>query len=167
MNVTNDSPVRLLHGKTEKSSKGYYYVTPRGKQKYRNREETYQQKQSPKQKWNSLAFSEAHKQMLILWADEEQVAQITQAWKDAMHRGPKDRIYEDAKGWKFAFLQEQWKQEHPFEPWYEEYLRAISEEAAQKTEAEEVSDYMLRHQAEILEAQAAALRKQLNASHQK
>ena len=35
-----------------------------------------------------------------------------------------------------------------------------------KTSAEDVSDYMLRHQAELLEALAAELRAQLKARHQ-
>ncbi len=63
-------------------------------------------------------------------------------------------------------LQQQWKVEHPFEQWYDEYLAEISATATEKTSSEDVSDYMLRHQAEILEAQAAALRAQLKARHQ-
>jgi len=165
MDVKSASPVQALHGKPSKDSAGYYYVTPQGKQKYRERQETYQRNQSPRQKWNSLSFAATHKQIRLLWADPEQVNLITQQWRDAMRLGPQNRVYDDAKGWKFAWLQLQWKEEHPFEAWYTEYLAEISDTAAQKTSAEEVSDYMLRHQAEILESQAAALRAELRARH--
>ena len=162
MDIKLESPAQSMHGKTSKDSDCYYYVTSRGKQKYRKREETYQKNQSPRQKWNSLAFSAAHKQIRLLWSDENQVAQITQDWKDAMRIGPQNKPYEDAKGWKFALLQEQWKSEHPFETWYEAYLQDISAKAAEKTASEDTSDYMLRHQIEILSAQIEELRSRLN-----
>ena len=164
--VQNDSPVVLMHGKSTKTSRGYYYEGVRGQQLYREREETYQKKQSPRQKWNSLAFSFAHKQIRILWSTQEQINQVTQEWQAAMKIGPNNRPYPDAKGWKFAMLQVEWKVNNPYEAWYEQYLAEISQKAEEKTASEDVSDYMLRHQAEILEAQAAALRAQLNARHQ-
>ena len=164
-NVQTDSPAMLMHGKTTKSSRGYYYEGVRGQQLYRERNETYQKVQSPRQKWNSLAFSFAHKQIRILWTTQEQIDQVTQQWQAAMKIGPNNRPYPDAKGWKFAMLQVEWKAEHPFEAWYEQYLAEISQKAAEKTASEDTSDYMLRHQAEILEAQAAALRAQLKARH--
>ncbi len=83
-----------------------------------------------------------------------------------MRIGPSNQTYPDAKGWKFAMLQVDWKAEHPFETWYEQYLAEISQKAAEKTASEDTSDYMLRHQAEILEAQAAELRAKLKARHQ-
>lgn len=164
-NVQTDSPAVLLHGKTTRSSNGYYYEGVRGQQLYRERNETYQKKQSPRQKWNSLAFSFAHKQIRILWSTQEQIDQVTQEWHAAMKIGPNNRPYPDAKGWKFAMLQVEWKLNNPFETWYEQYLAEISQKAAEKTSSEDVSDYMLRHQAEILEAQAAELRAQLKARH--
>ena len=165
MDIQNTSTLEYQHGKPCKDSKGYYYVTPTGKQKYRDREETYQKRQSPRQKWNSLAFAAAHKQIRQLWEDSAQVEQITQDWKDAMRRGPQGHIYTDAKGWKFAFLQFEWKTANPFEDWYTAYLQEISATAEQKTDSETVSDYMLRRQAELLEAQAAALRAELAARY--
>ena len=165
MKVKNAAPAQFMHGKPSKDSNGYYYVTPTHKQKYRERQEIYQQNQSPRQKWNSLAFADAHKQIQVLWKNPEQVELITQQWKDAMRIGPNNRTYEDAKGWKFACLQDDWKTAHPYEAWYTDYLQAISAKAAEKTEKEHVSDFMLRHQAEILEAQAAELRAQLAARH--
>ena len=90
---------------------------------------------------------------------------VTQEWQTAMKIGPNNRPYPDAKGWKFAMLQVEWKVNNPYEAWYEQYLTEISQKAEEKTSAEDVSDYMLRHQAEILEAQAAALRAQLKARH--
>ena len=82
--VQYEMPVRLLHGKTHQKSKGYYYVTPEGKQKYRTREENY--------------------------------------------------------------------------------LQQHSEEAAKKTEAQSISDHIIRLQIERLSLQIEALRRQLNQS---
>ena len=166
MKVTNESSVVIRHGKEGKFSKGYYYEGPNGQQFYRTRREDYQQQQSPKQKWNSLSFAAAQKQLTPLWNNPEHAALIVQEWKDAMRIGPNNRSYPTAKGWKLAMLQKQWRLDNPFEAWYEQYLAEISQKAAEKTASEETSDYMLRHQAEILEAQAAALREQLKARHQ-
>lgn len=94
------------------------------------------------------------------------MAQVTEEWNAAMRIGANNRPYSDPKNWKFAMLQHEWKVEHPFEQWYAEYLAEISATATEKTSSEDVSDYMLRHQAEILEGQAAALRAQLKARHQ-
>ena len=162
--VTSTSPVALIHGKTNKKEKGYFYVTPHGDQKYRDRPETYQQKRSPQQLWHTESFVWAHKQIRQLWEDPAQVKQITQDWKDAMRRGSQGKRYADAKGWKYAQLQQQWKSEHPFEQWYETYLQDIAAKAAEKTASEETSDYMLRHQIEILTAQINELRARLNKS---
>ena len=167
MKLTNDDSIQIRHGKTSKNSGGYFYEGPRGQQLYRDRPETYQQKRSPKQRWNSLSFSYAHKQIRQLWSTQEQIDQVTQEWQATMKIGPNNRPYPDAKGWKFAMLQVEWKLNNPFEAWYEQYLAEISQKAAEKTSSEDVSDYMLRHQAEILEAQAAALRAQLKARHSK
>ena len=166
MKVTNESSVVLRHGKEGKFSRGYYYEGPNGQQFYRTRREDYQQQQSPKQKWNSLSFAAAQKQLTPLWNNPEHAALIVQEWKDAMRIGPNNRSYPTAKGWKLAMLQKQWRLDNPFEAWYEQFLAEISQKAAEKTASEETSDYMLRHQTEILEAQAAALREQLKARHQ-
>lgn len=162
----NVSPVAKVHGKTKKESPGYYYVDKAGNQFYRDRVEGYQRNQSPRQKWNSLAFGAAHKQIRELWNTDERIAQVTEEWNAAMRIGANNCPYSDPKNWKFAMLQHEWKVEHPFEQWYTEYLAEISATATEKTSSEDVSDYMLRHQAEILEQQAAALRAQLKARHQ-
>ena len=166
MKVNNDSPVQIMHGKPTKFSKGYYYEGPQGQQLFRGRREGYQKNQSPRQKWNSLSFAAAQKQLTPLWNDPQQAALIVREWKDAMRIGPTNRSYPTAKGWKLAMLQAEWKINNPFEAWYEQYLAEISQKAEDKTSSEDVSDYMLRHQAEILEAQAAELRAQLKARHQ-
>ena len=166
MSKVNPGEVRYYHGKMSKNDPGYFYVTQKGEQYFRKREEKYQRNQSPRQKWNSLAFGYAHKQIRQLWSSDELIEQVNQEWQNAHKIGPNNRPYPDAKGWKFAMLQADWKAEHPFETWYEQYLAEISQKAAEKTASEDTSDYMLRHQAEILEAQAAELRAQLAARHQ-
>lgn len=165
MKLTNDDDIRIRHGKTSKNSRGYFYEGPRGQQLYRVRAEVYQQMRSPRQRWNSLSFTYAHKQIRQLWSTQETIDQVTQEWNGAMRIGPTNQTYPDAKGWKFAMLQVEWKRNNPFETWYEQYLAEIAQKAEEKTSSESVSDYMLRHQAEILEKQAAALRAQLQARH--
>ncbi|MBR1515288.1 MAG: hypothetical protein IJ621_00875 [Paludibacteraceae bacterium] len=160
--VENELPVHLMHGKPQKKSKGYYYVTPDGKQKYRTRKENYQQKRSPKQKWHTAAFVFAHQQMAQLWLDETARLQIEAEWKQAMHYTPDGHYYPEPKGWRFAILVQQWKNEHPYEQWYEDYLRIISDTAEKKTASESTSDYMLRRQIDILTAQLEELRARLN-----
>ncbi len=160
--VSTETPLVKLHGKTHKHDKGYFYVTPFGDQKYRQREENYQQKRSPQQLWHTESFVWAHKQIRELWQDAQARKQVEKDWKDAMRRTPDGRVYKDSKGWKFALLQLQWKTEHPFEPWYEDYLRHLSEVAAEKTQAETTSQYMLRHQIKILSDQLAELKARLN-----
>ena len=98
MKVTNETSVVLRHGKEGKFSRGYYYEGPNGQQFYRTRREDYQQQQSPKQKWNSLSFAAAQKQLTPLWNNPEQAALIVQEWKDAMRIGPNNRSYPTAKG---------------------------------------------------------------------
>ena len=166
MSKVNPGEVRYYHGKMSKNDPGYFYVTQKGEQYFRKREEKYQRNQSPRQKWNSLAFGYSHKKIRQLWSSDELIEQVNQEWQNAHKIGPNNRPYPDAKGWKFAMLQADWKAEHPFETWYEQYLTEISQKAAEKTASEDTSDYMLRHQAEILEAQAAELRAQLQARHQ-
>ncbi len=159
----NVSPVAKVHGKTKKESPGYYYVDKAGNQFYRDRVEGYQRNQSPRQKWNSLAFGAAHKQIRELWTTDERIAQVTEEWNAAMRIGANNRPYSDPKNWKFAMLQHQWKVEHPFEQWYDEYLADISATATEKTSSEDVSVYMLKHQAKILTAQLKLIDDQIKA----
>ena len=160
--VTTASPVALIHGKTRKKSRGYYYVTPHGDQKYRDRPETYQQKRSPKQLWHTESFVWAHEQIREIWENPQARKQVEQDWKNAMRRDEQGKVYKDAKGWKYALFQRQWKTEHPFEAWYEAYLQAIAAKANEKTASETASDYMIRHQIDILLAQVEDLRSRLN-----
>ena len=143
-----------------KKSKGYFYVTKKGRQYFRLREETYQKNQSPRQKWNSLAFGYAHKQVRQLWSSQEQIDQVTQEWNTAHRIGPNARPYEDPKEWKFVMLQQQWKLDNPFDAWYEAYLQEFAANVAKKTSAENVSNRTLLRQADLLEAQAKSLREQ-------
>ena len=159
--VTTESPVVKRHGKMRKKDKGYFYTTPSGDQKYRNRPENYQQKRTPFQKWHTESFVWAHKQIRELWQDPQAIKQITREWKDAMHYGPNNKQYSDPKGWKYAYLQLQWKTEHPFEPWYENYLQTIEAKVAEKTASEETSEYMLKRQIATLTAELNALKARL------
>ena len=155
--VTNPTNVDIVHGKTSKKSKGYFYEGPQGQQLYRDREETYQRKRSPFQLWHTASFVWAHKQIHDLWQNEQTQHQITDEWKMASRRGPNDKIFPTPQGWKFAILQQQWKSEHPFEPWYEQYLHDIQSKVAEKTASETTSTYMLRRQKAELIAQLEAL----------
>ena len=152
--------VQAFRGKMSKKSKGYFYVTKKGRQYFRLREETYQKNQSPRQKWNSLAFGYAHKQVRQLWSSQEQIDQVTQEWNTAHRIGPNARPYEDPKEWKFVMLQQQWKLDNPFDAWYEAYLQEFAANVAKKTSAENVSNRTLLRQTDLLEAQAKSLREQ-------
>lgn len=152
--------VQTFRGKMSKKSEGYFYVTKKGRQYFRLREETYQKNQSPRQKWNSLAFGYAHKQVRQLWSSQEQIDQVTQEWNTAHRIGPNARPYEDPKEWKFVILQQQWKLDNPFDAWYEAYLQEFAANVAKKTSAENVSNRTLLRQADLLEAQAKSLREQ-------
>ena len=160
MKLTNDDSIKIKHGKASKNSGGYFYEGPRGQQLYRDRPETYQQKRSPKQRWNSLSFTYAHQQIRQLWSSQEQIDQVTQEWNTAHRIGPNARPYEDPKEWKFVMLQQQWKLDNPFDAWYEAYLQEFAANVAKKTSAENVSNRTLLRQADLLEAQAKSLREQ-------
>ena len=152
--------VKTFRGKMSKKSEGYFYVTKKNRQYYRLREETYQKNQSPRQKWNSLAFGYAHKQVRQLWSTQEQIDQVTLEWTEAKRIGPNNRTYSEPKEWKFVMLQQQWKEDNPFDAWYEAYLQEFAANVAKKTSAENVSNRTLLRQADLLEAQAKALREQ-------
>ena len=155
--------ISAFRGKMSKKSDGYFYVTKKGRQYFRLREETYQKNQSPRQKWNSLAFGYAHKQVRQLWSTQEQIDQVTLEWNAAKRIGPNNHTYTDPKEWKFVMLQQQWKLDNPFDAWYEAYIQDFAAKVAQKTSAENVSNRTLLRQADLLEAQAQALREQAQA----
>ena len=157
--IETTTAIDYVHGKFKGTDRGYFYIR-NGKQFYREREEDYQKNQSPRQKWNSLAFGYAHKQIRQLWSTQEQIDQVTQEWNEAKRIGPNNRTYTDSKEWKFVMLQQQWKNDNPFDAWYEAYIQEFAAKVAQKTSSETVSNRTLLRQADLLEAQAQALREQ-------
>ena len=60
--IETSSAIDIVRGKFQKADKGYFYMR-NGKQFYRDREETYQQNQSRKQKYNSNVFAYANAYM--------------------------------------------------------------------------------------------------------
>ena len=164
-NVSNSTPAKQIHGKTSKTDRGYFYVR-NNKQKYRTREETYQQKRSPRQLWHTESFRFAHSEIRTIYTDPALVEQNELAYRQAMRRTPDGKVYDDAKGWKFAMLQLDWKQAHPYDYWYADYVQHISEKAAAKTQAESTSLYQLQHQLDNLLQQVQALQEQIKAKKQ-
>lgn len=107
--------IHELHGKMSSTSNGYFYMSKKtGKMYFRSREEGYQAKQSPRQKWNSAAFAYAHKQLHAIEADENLTAQMNADYQAAKHKAPNGKSYATAHAWKFNSLIWEWKQEHPF-----------------------------------------------------
>lgn len=112
--VDTSDPINHISGKLSGNSSGYFY-TRNGKQFFRVREEGYQAKQSPRQKWNSAAFAYAHKQLHAIEANTELTAQMEAAFEAAKGKAPNCKIYTIAHAWKFNSLLWEWKQENPFE----------------------------------------------------
>ncbi|MCQ2311360.1 MAG: hypothetical protein MJZ64_06400 [Paludibacteraceae bacterium] len=104
-----------MHGKTRKKEGGYHYVTKSGKKFYRQREETYQKNQSPRQKWNSAAFAYAHQQLRLIESDPTTLSQMNADWEAANHLDAQGRLQQTAHGWKFNMLITEYKTTHPFE----------------------------------------------------
>lgn len=155
--------VAAFHGKIAQNEPGYFYKTKTGRTFYRRRNEDYHKKPSLRQIWNSQAFAWAHRQLNAILADSEANEHMTIDWRAAHKMNPaRNKRYERAQDWKFAMLQLQWKDEHPFEEWSNEYIRqqvALSEE---KTEKENVSTYALKNQIKALQDQLFALTQKLN-----
>lgn len=105
--------IDLVHGKFKKADAGYFY-TRNGKQFYRDREETYQKNQSPKQKYNSEAFAYANRQLALLKASPESEAQLKAEYEAAAHIASNGKIYETLWAWKFNSLLHDYKTQHPF-----------------------------------------------------
>lgn len=112
--IETSAGIDLLHGKFNKKNAGYFYVR-NGKQFYRDREETYQQNQSPRQKWNSAAFKYAHSLLHSIESDSELNAQMKAEYEAAHHQAPNGKTYTTAHAWKFNSLLFEYKQSHPFE----------------------------------------------------
>ena len=111
--IETSDPINHISGKLSGNSSGYFY-TRNGKQFYRVREEGYQAKQSPRQKWNSAAFAYAHKQLHAIEANAELTAQMEADYKAAKGKAPNGKTYTTAHAWKFNSLLWEWKQANPF-----------------------------------------------------
>jgi len=112
--ISTNNPVESIQGKLGATDSGYFY-TRNGKQFYRTREESYQQNQSPRQKWNSAAFAYAHKQLRAIESDALQTAQMNADYEAAKHLAPNGKSYSTAHAWKFNCLIHEYKQANPFE----------------------------------------------------
>ena len=114
--IITSSGIDVIHGKTDKLSRGYFYQNKiTGKQFYRERDETYQQNQSPRQKWNSAAFKYANSQIKLLTSPEAK-AQLLADFEAAHHVASNGKTYTTARAWKFNSLIHDYKQSHPFPP---------------------------------------------------
>ena len=112
--IITSSGIDIIRGKFKKTDAGYFYIR-NGKQFYRDREETYQKNQSPRQKWNSAAFKFAHQQLHELLAAPESVAQLNAEYEAAGHVASNGKSYTTLRAWKFNSLLHDYKQSHPFE----------------------------------------------------
>ncbi|MBQ2540660.1 MAG: hypothetical protein II551_03325 [Paludibacteraceae bacterium] len=112
--VITSSGIDTLRGKTDGRSRGYFYQSRvTGKTFYRERDETYQQNQSPKQKWNSAAFKFANTQLKSLTSPEAK-AQLAADFEAAHHIASNGKTYTTVRAWKFNSLIHDYKQSHPF-----------------------------------------------------
>ena len=114
--VIFQDPVSMLRGKLKKSNDGYFWFSRKtGKCFYRQREENYQQHQSPRQKWNSEAFKYAHQQLRLIIASPESAAQLLEDYEAAGHCASNGKTYSTLRAWKFNSLLHDYKLAHPFQ----------------------------------------------------
>ena len=111
--INTTSAIDMIHGKLKKSDPGYFYVR-NGKQHYRDREETYQQNQSPKQKYNSEVFAYANAFMAQNYGTPEGKIRLAAEYEAANHIGSSGKTYGTPWSWKFNSLQFEYRQSHPF-----------------------------------------------------
>ena len=107
------SAIDMIHGKLNKSDPGSFYVR-NGKQHYRDREETYQQKQSRRQEYNSKVFAYANAYMAQHYGSPKGKAQLKTEFEAANHIGSNGKTYGTPWSWKFNSLQFEYRQSHPF-----------------------------------------------------
>ena len=110
--IKTSSGIDEIRGKTNGRDSGYFYMR-NGKQLYRTRKESYQQNQSPRQKWNSAAFKYANSQLKLLTTPEAK-AQLAADFEAANHIASNGKIYTTSRAWKFNSLIHDFKQMHPF-----------------------------------------------------
>lgn len=111
--IGTTSAIDTVRGKFKKRDAGYFYIR-NGKQFYRDREETYQKNQSPKQKYNSDVFSYANSYMAQHYGTPETKAQLKAEFEAAHHIGSNGKTYTTPWSWKFNSLQYDYKLAHPF-----------------------------------------------------
>lgn len=117
--VITSSGIDTIRGKTEGRSRGYFYQSKiTGKTFYRERDETYQQNQSPRQKWNSAAFRYANAQLKQIITPEAK-AKMQTDFETANHLASNGKSYATARAWKFNSLLYEYKQAHPFDGGHE------------------------------------------------
>ena len=111
--INSTSAIDEIHGKFQKKDQGYFYIR-NGKQFYRTRKESYQQNQSPRQKWNSAAFKYANSQLKLLTTPEAK-AKLAADFEAANHIASNGIKYTTVRSWKFNSLLYDYKQSHPFQ----------------------------------------------------
>lgn len=111
--IETNAVVNEVHGKPNRKDHGYFYMR-NGKQFYRTREETYQQNQSPRQKWNSETFAYANSLMAQHYGTPEGKARLRAEYEAAHHIGDNGKTYTTPWSWKFNSLQYEYRQAHPF-----------------------------------------------------
>ena len=111
--IKTSSGIDEIRGKTNGRDSGYFYMR-NGKQFYRTRKESYQQNQSPRQKWNSAAFKYANSQLKLLTTPEAK-AQLAADFEAANHIASNGKKYTTIRSWKFNSLLYDYKQSHPFQ----------------------------------------------------
>lgn len=112
--IDTASAINRISGKANSKDPGYFYWR-NGKQFYREREETYQKNQSPKQKYNSAAFAYANSQMAEHYGTPETKVQLAAEFEAAGHIASNGKTYKTPWSWKFNSLQHDYKQSHPFQ----------------------------------------------------
>ena len=112
--IDTASAIDAIKGKTNSKDSGYFY-TRNGKQFYRTRLETYQANQSPRQKWNSMAFAYAHKKLHTIESSPESKAQMLADFAATQGITSNGKSYSTAHAWKFNSLLHEYKMAHPFE----------------------------------------------------
>ena len=111
--IKTSSGIEQIHGKTNGRDSGYFYMR-NGRQFYRTRDESYQKKQSPRQKWNSAAFAYATSQVKLITSPEAK-AQLEADFEAARHIATNGKTYTTSRAWKFNSLIHDYKLAHPFE----------------------------------------------------
>jgi hypothetical protein len=110
--IKTSSGIDEIHGKLNGADRGYFYMR-NGKQFYRDRDETYQKNQSPRQKWNSAAFAYATSQIKLITSPEAK-ARLEADFEAAQHIASNGKTYTTSRAWKFNSLLHEYKQSHPF-----------------------------------------------------